>query len=739
MFGSDPAQPASPAGATPLTGEIDKSFQPVKGTFFRTREYPEKDENEKVTGKVWMEAGYDSENKSWVLWQKSIRQGADILQGGTVNVLSARALFEKTDFVNAFDQMMTFEIAQKSLSNEPLANKTAAKLGGDYFKQFAWREGLMMSNSGRLYPMSADNITAANHFDAQDIADAKEFLERLRTEQFVPVPIVLPASDWAKAYAADKQRTDERLNVLYYRYGGDKNNHALALQIAGQETPEVLYAHIQQGFSPKIFEDDPVRHFALVKAAIDRPSVESLNLLCEAGASFYVRQNGETPLELALKQHRYSHLYVMLSRDGATLANYCDDSGKAPAVAAIELQDRQAFHMLYLEGLDYTQIDKAGMALVHHAFEHSFIPGIYAWLDEGLPIDEPVKGTEFTGLSIARRKHDQPLIDFALKKGANPNAPEFPAPAPLAVTSKPLLTAPQSVAPPPAPAFTGPFSIDMLNSAATNKDIETAATAYAASGGSFNLINPKGVSLFETCWKNHKASPDLDRRTLIPVLGKLGADASALLSDGTTVLTRATSGITLDLDFLKAIAPFVKDVNSPDANGNNVLHTLQMNANEIVAHSNNVGLVIKLFPDIDLNRQNVDGFSNIGVAIRLNRSQTLKNIPSSIATDWSQTTKSGWSLLDIAFTAAAGLEKVTSAPRADKITVTSDATRNAVLDMLDRTAKTGNAGQKQALSAAFNHLRPDGKTLAEVLAAESASDQIVSRLKFFGMPAPKHD
>ena len=88
----------------------------------------------------------------------------------------------------------------------------------------------------------------------------------------------------------------------------------------------------------------------------------------------------------------------------------------------------------------------------------------------------------------------------------------------------------------------------------------------------------------------------------------------------------------------------------------------------------------------------------------------------------------------LAFTAAATVQQpITGAPRADKIVTSSDATRNVVLDMLARTAASGTAAQKNDLSAAFNHPRPDGQKLAQALAQECALPQMITRLKTCGM------
>jgi hypothetical protein len=154
-----------------------------------------------------------------------------------------------------------------------------------------------------------------------------------------------------------------------------------------------------------------------------------------------------------------------------------------------------------------------------------------------------------------------------------------------------------------------------------------------------------------------------------------------------------------------------------------------MNSSETVGMSGNVAAILKLFPALDLNRQNKDGFSNIGLAVRLNRGQTLKLF--TVAPDLKQTTASGWSLLDLAFTSATGLEKVPGVARADKITATSESTRTAFLDLLTRGAKT----DAPSLTAAFNRTRPDGRTLAAALREESAPAPLLMRLKALGLQA----
>ena len=239
-------------------GEIGDDFIPKEGVFFQTLEYPiTGQDNETVIGKTWMEAGLNPETNKWVLWQKTVRDMNDVLRGGdTTTVRKSQVLLEDTTFKNAYAQMITFEESQKSLETAPLKQKTPAKLSGDYFRQFAWREQLVASRSGRLYPVSEDRLNASNFFNEQELIDAKAFLDRHNKEKFVAVPIVLPCTDWEKAYNADKERVDQRLRALYARFDQDKNSYKLALQIVKNEAPEVLYAHLKEGFNPKTFEDN---------------------------------------------------------------------------------------------------------------------------------------------------------------------------------------------------------------------------------------------------------------------------------------------------------------------------------------------------------------------------------------------------------------------------------------------------------------------------------------------------
>lgn len=704
-----------------LSLEIDKNFQPKKGTFFRTQEYPEFGEDSGVTGKIWMEAGYNPATKTWVLWQKTIRKTDDALTGDTVNIMSARALFEKTDFVKAYDQMTTFETAQGSLDVAPLTTKTPARLGADYFKQFAWREGLMMSRSGRLYQFSENMVNAANYFNESDIQDALDFMKRLKNQQYVEVPVILPSIDWDKAYKANQQQIETRLNRLYFEHDDKKDSFDLAKQIVAHERPEILYAHIKRGFSPRIFENNPAQHFALVKAAIALPDAESFSLLADAGIGFTVRQNGETPLELVLQNRRYAHLHIMLSRDGAELANYRDESNNAPAAMAIALKDTQAFRMLYQEGLDYGQEDSAGWKLVHHAFKHGFYPGLYAWIDEFLPIDEPIAGTPYTGVSIAKSNDDQAVLDFAKGHGADMTAPVLPAPDALVVEPQWKEATEDGTA-------DVAFSLDLLSSATmTNVQIEKAVRAYVGAGGNLNLSSRSGQSLFSLCWKNQGTAAEFNRRALIPVLGALGADPSAPLEDGSTVLTREAKLPAIDLDFLKAVAPFAKDPNGPDADGNTILHVLQLNPSEAASHSKNIETVFRLFPALDMNRQNGEGYSNAALAVRLDRSQTLRRLPEAVASmiDWTQTVKGGWSILDIAFTKACAAATLEASRKDESIRIVSPKTRGMILEMLEKAAATGKQAEFQAV---LTRLRPDQKTLLDAMTEDGVPAETISRL-----------
>jgi ankyrin repeat protein len=723
IFNGDSKPPAK-AEPSPLVNEVGAEFRPLHGGFFRTLEYPEVDATGTPTGKCWLEAATDPKTGDWVLWQKSIRMTDDMLTGGKSSVMTSKMLFDKTTFVNCYDQMTTFEQAQQSMGMEPLPNKTPAKLGSEYFRQFAWREGLMMSRSGRLYPMVDEKIAAENFFDAKDIAGRLAFLERERAEQFVPVPIQLPQADWKICYEARKELTDQRLNHLYSRYKGDKDNFDLALQIVGQEVPEVLYAHMQNGFNPKIYETDPPKHFALLKAAVERSGVDSLDVLSDAGLSFQVQGDGQTPLEVALQQHHYSHLHVMLSRDGAQLAKYADASGVSPPVCAMMLQDNQAFRMIHLEGIDYDAVDSSGWTLLHHAVAQNFMRGVYAWLDEGLSIDAPIKGTEFTALSIARHGGSQSMVDFLLKHGAKPDAPEIKD---TEVVKKQSSTEAVQA---PVPDY----DISMLSSAMTNDEIAASAKAFIAKGGNINQTDAKNLSTFELCWKNKKPKPELDRRALMLTLAGLGADPSAQLPDGTTALTRAVSGSALDMDYLKALAPLAIDVNAGDAKGNNILHALQMNNSEQVGLSAQVEAVMKLFPALDINVQNKQGLSNVGLAIRLDRSQTLKLFQAGPPADWTQTTAAGWSYLDLAFTKACAKERIEGSAKAARIVAASEKVRALVLDMLEQVPPDGT------LNAVINRRRPDDETLPEAMAAEGAPVEMIGRLRKFDVlkgPAKK--
>ncbi len=722
MFNKD-AQVPPPAASAPHVDEIPATYHPLKGSFFRTQEYPQVDANNQATGKCWLEAGVDPKTGTWVLWQKDIRTTDDPLTDKKATIMSSRILAEKSTFVNCYDQMVTFEQSQQSLGMQPLPNKSPGKMGGDYFRQFAWREGLMNSRSGRLYPVQGDdvNINTNNFFDAADIEARKEYLERLRAEQYVPVAITLPQTDWKKAYEANKTQVDTRLNGLIHKFGDNKESFDLALQVIGQETPEVIYAFLQRGFNPKIFEAEPDKHFAIVKAAIDRQGIDPLNLISEAGMSFQVCSQGQTPLEVALQEHHYSHLHVMLSRDGAQLVKFADETGVMPAVAAMMLQDNQAFRMMYLEGIDFDAADKAGWYVIHHAVAQNFMQGIYAWLDEGLSVDASVKGTEYTPLSIAKHQHNQAIADFLLKHGANPNAPEIAdAAAVAAQTSKDAVAA----------APVADYNIAMLNSGATNDEILASAKAFVAAGGNLNQVDAKGKSLFEICWTNQKPKADLNRRLLMPELAGLGADPGAQLPDGSTALNRAVGGASLDLEYVRALAPLTANANAADAKGNTVLHAIQLNNSEQVGLSAQVDALLKLFPTLDVNAQNKQGLSPLGLAIRLDRSQTLKLFQAGEQQpDWTQSTQAGWSYLDLAFTKACAKERIPGCPKADRVMAATDKTRGLVLDMLDQAPPDQGAN----LNAVINRPRPDGQTLIDAMTSESAPADSIDRLKKFNV------
>ena len=799
---SSAAAPTAIPSAIPtasLAVALTESFRPQKGTFFQTQEYPVPNETGEVIGREWFEATYVKASDSWILWKKSVVKRADDLTNEMVYVVSSSALMEKTSFVTAFDQMVTFEEAQKSLGIAPLTNKTPMKLGGDYFRQFAWREGLIISRSGRLYPYrDGETPTASNTFDGEEMKTRSAFIERARAEEFVPIPLVVPSVNWDRAYAADKDRVDTRLAAVKYRYQNDRDNFDLAMQVVSNEDPAVLWAHLQSGFAPQIFHTQPDRHFALVKAAIDRDNIEVIDMLSHAGIGFYVRHDNSTPMRHALRNRRYSHIHAMLSRDGATLANFTSEDGAHPSTDAITLQDRQAFLRLAMEKMDYTYTDPQGWQMVHHGFAHDFRAAIYAWLGENLNIDAPIAGTAFTGLSIAKANDNKPLVQFAIQRGANsavaaytPPVPELP-PATAAVEGQaPLGAFAQKVAATlgdqnvqaelvgqihsmviaketetlttalkelaqlrqqssdisaktddlvraigetPLPSKRS-FILHLLNSDYPNEAIENIVSAYAAAGGPFNLVGAAGETVWETCWKNQKAKPEYNRRSLIPVFGKL-ADPAAQLSDGTTQLTRAAGTTVFDTDFIKALAPFAHDANQSDARGNNVLHALQLNSNDQVVRSSNFEAIAKLFPVVDLNQPNKDGYSNVGLAIRLDRPQTLKLLVAKPAIDLCQITESGWSYFDIAFTKACEQAKVTGAPKANKIITISDATRDVVIEAISKPAH-GEQGDK--LKETLNRVRPDDKTLLTAMIEDETPSTIVRRVVKAGIKADQAD
>jgi hypothetical protein len=318
--------------------------------------------------------------------------------------------------------------------------------------------------------------------------------------------------------------------------------------------------------------------------------------------------------------------------------------------------------------------------------------------------------------------HNQALVDFALKHGANPNAPE------IADTTAPAVKQQASTDAVQAPV--SEYNISMLNSAMTNDDIAASAKAFVAAGGSLNQLDAKNLSVFDLCWKNQKPKAELNRRNLMPVLAGLGADPGALLSDGTTALNRAVSAATLDMDYLKTIAPFASNQNAADAKGNTILHALQLNNSEQVGVSSQVDAILKLMPNLDLNAQNKQGLSPVGLAIRLDRSQTLKLFQDSAqAADWTQKTEAGWSYLDLAFTKACAKEKIVGCPKADRVMAASEKLQGLVLDMLDQAPAEQGSGINEMVSRA----RPDGQTLLDAMTSESAPAASIERLKKFNV------
>ncbi len=681
------AAPELPAAL--VQNEIDKDFVPTQGNFMRTLEYPEFDLDGNVTGKTWMEAALDEGTQKWVLWNKSVSKTDDLLTNKKTDMVTSRVLMKAISFVEAYDQMTTFERAKAAMDIPVLPTQTPAKLSVDYYKQFAYREGLIMSKSGRLYPYDEQNLQASNYFDLDDIKNSETFLKRLRSEQFIAEPIEQPTTDWEASYQKVKATTDERLNALLARHGQNKEDFSLALQIVGQEKPEVLYAFIKRGFNPKIFEADSTQHFMLMKAALERIEIGPLFMLSEAGVSFYAQHNDETPVEIALQNRRYSHLNVMLARDGETLANYTDESGHTSFVSAIQLQDRQAFRMFYLAGIDFEKTDAKGWYMIHHAFKHSFVPAINVWLAEELPIDVSIKGTHYTGVSIAKNNQDQTLIEYAVEHGANPNAPAFIEASPVDEKQ------------------TGKekeFDLDIFYSDAPNEEILELARNYAHHGGDLNTLNRKGQHVLEICWQKKNTKPELNRRNLIASLSELGADPSEQLEDGSTVLTRLAAAANFDADFFKTLAPLALNQNASDADGNTVMHHMLLNKNQAVSHTNNLLLVIKELPDLDLNAPNNNGLSSFALAILTSKSRALKSIIAQKdgKVDWGGSTSKGWSLLDLAFTQAAKTEASTVPTATQGV---SAQTRDAVLEAINQTT------DKEGLTSLFNRPRPDGATL----------------------------
>ncbi len=654
---------------------VGQEFKPQKGTFFQTLEYGEYNDQDELTGKIWLEAGYNPEHKSWVLWHKSVRQIIDPFTNEETSVLTTKALFEKTSFVEAYDQMTTFEKAQQSVNKAPLTLKTPQKLAGDYFKQFAWREGLMMDRAGRLYPVTNMDLTQVAgqyaFFNESDITDARAYLNRLKDQQFIPVPIVLPSIDFEKTYKKDQVRIDTRLNKLKYDYGDNKDE--LTLQIIAHEAPEILYAYLKSGFNPRELEKEPSLHFKALKAAIERENVNVLSLLLsEAGLSFYVRHNDETPVEIAIQKRAYSHLHLMLSREGAKLANYRDESDNAPISMIIEQKDAQAFRMFYLEGLDYQHADQKGWKLIHHGAHHHFMPAIYAWMDEGLPLDEPTLGENPENiLSIAKQHNYNELIEFAKQHGVQDIVP---ATLPSAVTS---------------------YSIDELFSRLRDYTISNADIQVYAQ----NLdLSKEATTLYTQCYDDPK------RSALIQTWVDMNLEASAFFLS-------LAGGKTLPLDLIKALVPAIHNPHIPDKDGNHFLHLIQMSAYPEMSHSMNVARVLTLLPEFQINAQNHAGLSLVDLALSLDRGQTLKNLPndSVLKIDWMQTDKKDWTPLDRAFT-----------KQPSRIKETSQSTQEIMVKTLDKVANSDDPQAKSSLTQAFNRPRPDQRTILTALEADQS-------------------
>lgn len=683
IFGHKPkSEPLSLPGS-PLENQVSQDFIPQRGEFFRTLDYAEHDLEGTPIGKMWMEAGCDDDSKKWVLWKKSITKKRDILTGEVAPVLVSNILIRDISFIEAYDQMTTFELSMGTIGREKLDTTNPLKLAGDYYKNFAYREGLVMSKSGRLYPFNGKNVNAANHFSADDITAATAFLERLKAEQFIAEPIIQPTKNWEDIYETNKQATEMRLNVLLSRFNQDTTHPDLLLQVIGHEKPEVLIGLMKRGFTIKTCEENAQLHFNILAAAIERQDIGTLQILSDSGLGFCVQSGEETPTEIAIEKRRYSHLNMMLSRDGEKLVNFADKNGHTAAITAIQQKDRQAFRMLYLSGINWDKVDQNGWLLIHHAIQHGFVPALNVWEAEQLPIDAPIKGTSFTAVSIAKANNDQLMLDYAQRRGANMDAMTYEK------------TQSESAE---VDLLTGPFDMNILYSQKTNDEILTSAANYVSNGGNLNVVNIKGESLYEVCWARTNDNPSLDRRALIEGFSNLGADPSLQLEDGTTPLTRLASAPSFDIDYFKAIAPFAKHHNATDANGNNALHTLLLNPSQAATHTNNILLVVRSLPQLDLNKQNDNGHSSYALAIIKGKARALTTIFSEKTDhiDWSAPDKKGWNLLDLAFTQAAG-----------KI---SDETVTTVGNKLLQ-----DASASPDLRALFNRHRPDGKTLAEIM------------------------
>lgn len=706
----------SKASSSAQTQPIDDTFAPKLGRYFRSLDYPSTDADGQVNGVMWMEASLNPASGTWTVWRKQISTAEDLLDSTVKTSLISTPLQQNISFVKAFDSVMTFESALKASGTQPLDTKTPGRLGADYLRHFAWREGLMMAKSGRLYPTDAGLAAADNQFDMQDIEAAKAFLQREREIQFVEVPVTYPQKSWPRDYEAVKAVTDARLNVVTGRYA---HPFALTKHIVANETAEVLYAHLKRGFEARSLHDMATAHWDVLEAALNRDDTDILHLLAQDGLSFDVTRDNQTIINRAITDKRYGHLHVMLAHGGVRLANYAPTGTDSPAVTAIKQGDGQAFQRLYEEGIDFTQHDAQGWYLVHHAFAKGFTRGLYAWIDENLPIDMKVEGTDFTGLSLAQAHNQTAAVEWAIARGANALVPAF---------TQAAKATPQVV---PEPAITvSPAAPVILPTANTQVEIEkrsledatTWAAAFVAAGGSLNWVNHRGESLFEALWKTPKYRP------LLPVLHRLGADSAAFLPNGTTALTKHAAGPAIDLDYVRAILPLTANPNQADVNGNTILHALQLNPNDQIGRAANIEAVIAAQPALSPNIQNKDGYSPAGLAIRLNKPLTYKVLETLAPIDLTLVTAKGWSLLDIAYSDVLRDAPVVGAPRALRIEELSDELCAAIDKTLERA--TRDKAKKADIANSLNRIRPDDCTLlTAMLQADSAKDPILLILK----------